>query len=207
MLKMIRKEFLVNISYLWFMLVFFIIFYTFKFSSQMALMFIAMGVIINSFYYDEKSKAEIYYASLPMKRSNMVLAKYLFIILFFFSTALFIFVLDFSLHELLSDYLGRNRLNGVYLSAILLIILLFTAMLLPFLYKFGLMKGIVYFGLFFTIVFSLLMLKKGIFEVASDMVMKMFSYNPIAIPFALTIVLMTVSYFISIMIYRKKDLD
>ena len=207
MLKMIRKEFLINKSYLWFMFVFFMIFYAFKFSSQMALMFIAMGVIINSFYYDEKSKAEIYYASLPMKRNNMVLAKYLFIILFFISTALLIFLVDFSLYELLSDYLGRNRLNVVYLAATLFIILLLTAMLLPFLYQFGLMKGIVYFGLFFTIVFSLLMLKKGTFETASDLVMKLFSYNPIAIPFAFIIVLMTVSYFISIMIYRKKDLD
>ncbi|MBM7587700.1 succinate dehydrogenase hydrophobic anchor subunit [Bacillus pakistanensis] len=206
MVHILKKDLLVNKSYLWLILAFLAAFYIMNFPTQIIFFMIAFGVLVNTFYYDEKSKADIYYVSLPIKRSNLVLFRYLFFFLFSLCLALVMLVVDYGLREIFSDYIKTERLNWVYIVGVVVMFLLFTSTLLPFLYKFGLMKGMAYCGLFLLIIIGSIMMSESLVGFLSDLALKILSINPILMPLSIGLLFILVSGFISVFIYEKKDL-
>jgi ABC-2 type transport system permease protein len=115
-------------------------------------------------------------------------------------------VVDYGLREIFSDYIKTERLNWVYIGVVVVLFLLFTSTLLPFLYKFGLMKGMAICGLFLLIIIGSIMMSESLVGFLSDLALKLLSINPILIPFSICLLFILLSSLVSVFIFHRKDL-
>lgn len=107
--------------------------------------FYSISSLVLLFGHDEKNDSLCYFSTFPNGRKNMVKARYVFFLIF--NTILFIFIL--SLFIIKGTDLNYSDLYNISIAS-LSIPLVLSALMVPFIYKFGVTKGrFVLFGVVF----------------------------------------------------------
>lgn len=169
--------------------------------SGMIIMIMTMFTI-NTYAYDEMSKWDYYACSLPVTKSQIVLSKYLLTLLFELVGVLVCFMV----------YLFTNQFNPeniIGLCAISSVAILISAILLPLIYKLGTQKARIWMVLIFLLptAATLALSSLGIRPSADFLqVSESFAvtFTPLLIPVSL--LLFTLSYFLSCYIYKNKEI-
>ncbi len=172
------------------------------------IMTFVFSFVITSFFYDEKYKAQFILNSLPIKRRDIVLSKYLSV--FIYTIASFIIIGGIGgiiavLH--LPFNIGIIKLNVIKISFIASILM--CSINFPLLFKFGYRKGkfiftVIYFGMFGVILSLFDKIDVELLKIYEFMNNNMTMINLISS--ILVILIFITSIIISISIYNKRDL-
>lgn len=163
--------------------------------------------VMNSHYYDEKDKTNIFLNSLPFTRKEIVSSKYIGSLVFTTITIL-VFIGLKGISQIISqDSVELFNIELIILSYLL--VMLFTSVYLPFFYKFTQQYLLVIFSaVFILVMFSI--------RYIYDFVMKNFSgvidfFSSLSTGYlyilltVITIIVFAISWFMSIKIYERKD--
>lgn len=173
--------------------------------------FIAIMICMSTFSYDEYNKWNSYLLTMPIKKKNVVKAKYLFTILIVFFATILGIILSIFISLVKDTFVLSNFLNTVGISSFYGIIglFIFVSLIYPLLYKFGSEKGRIYvMGLIAFIVMIMLVissLSNSIGIHIPDSFISFIKNNIIYLSAIMTVVLYFISYFISVRIYSKKE--
>lgn len=155
---------------------------------------------ITTMAYDEKNKWDKYVLSMPVSRSTLVLSKYFFGIMLdligIVLVTLISMIMVFSFNEMI---ITEVLLMSVVFGAMGLV---FLAIMLPILFKFGVEKGrlLMMLVIFTPVILGMLIPKLGIAP-PSEQTLKLLAYTaPVII-----IVIVVISIKTSIAIYNKKE--
>ncbi|XOQ48130.1 MAG: ABC-2 family transporter protein [Eubacteriales bacterium] len=170
------------------------------FLSAFIIIFSAM-LIVNAFAYDELAKWDTYALSLPVTKKQIVLSRYL--LGFLFDTAGYILSI---LLGLVSGNLD-SELSAIaycFFAASLFI----TALMLPFLYKFGTQKARIWIMMFFIMptVGAALLKKLGINLSVFTTISESTAEFLVAIFLPVSLLLYAGSYFLSCRIFQNKEI-
>lgn len=173
--------------------------------------FYMIMILITTFSYDEFNKWECYCNSLPLSRKEIVKAKYLL----FNATSLIVLVLGILASIIVPNFIENTIFESIYASIIGVAfgICLVISLLIPFYYKFGSQKGRIM--LFLTITILALIIGiitsldifnnvelMNIINSLNNLSLGMFTLLLIIV----TVIIMTISYYISVRIYNNKEL-
>ena len=173
--------------------------------------FYMIMILITTFSYDEFNKWECYCNSLPLSRTVIVKAKYLL----FNATSLIVLVLGILASIIVPNFIENTTFESIYASIIGVAfgICLVISLLIPFYYKFGSQKGRIM--LFLTITILALIIGiitsldifnnvelMNIINSLNNLSLGMFTLLLIIV----TVIIMTISYYISVRIYNNKEL-
>lgn len=173
--------------------------------------FYMIMILITTFSYDEFNKWECYCNSLPLSRKEIVKAKYLL----FNASSLVVLVLGVLASFIIPNFIENTTFESIYASIIGVAfgICLVISLLIPFYYKFGSQKGRIM--LFLCIVILALLIGTitsldvfnnielmNIINSLNNLSLGMFTLLLIIV----TIIIMTISYYISVKIYSNKEL-
>ena len=173
--------------------------------------FYMIMILITTFSYDEFNKWECYCNSLPLSRKEIVKAKYLL----FNATSLIVLVLGILASIIVPNFIENTTFESIYASIIGVAfgICLVISLLIPFYYKFGSQKGRIM--LFLTITILALIIGiitsldifnnvelMNIINSLNNLSLVMFTLLLIIV----TVIIMTISYYISVRIYNNKEL-
>lgn len=173
--------------------------------------FYMIMILITTFSYDEFNKWECYCNSLPLSRKEIVKAKYLL----FNATSLIVLVLGILASIIVPNFIENTTFESIYASIIGVAfgICLVISLLIPFYYKFGSQKGRIM--LFLTITILALIIGiitsldifnnvelMNIINSLNNLSLGMFTLLLIIV----TVIIMTISYYISVRIYNNKEL-
>ena len=173
--------------------------------------FYMIMILITTFSYDEFNKWECYCNSLPLSRKEIVKAKYLL----FNATSLIVLVLGVLASFIIPNFIENTTFESIYASIIGVAfgICLVISLLIPFYYKFGSQKGRIM--LFLTVAILALLIGTitsldvfnnielmNIINSLNNLSLGMFTLLLIIV----TIIIMTISYYISVKIYSNKEL-
>lgn len=169
---------------------------------------IAYFLVSESFIYDERTKGEYIINSLPVKREEIVLSRYLSLIFYIFAATVFAAALG-SLTALMNigniGFINMNVIKKVFVSSILMI-----SLVIPLFYKFGYRTIKILYLLIYMSFFSFITAIQDI--VTLDFVKKIMVFmetNKGLIDILSTIILIClviISAIISLQVYRKKDI-
>lgn len=161
-------------------------------------------MIVSTFSYDDLNKWDSYVLTMPIKRNDIVLSKYLTMLIFSFIGVLVSLIVSviigyFKNTLVLSETLLINTL-------ILSVSVCFGSLILPLVYKFGTERARLLMILCFLVPTLTLLVFKSILENISSPISIEIIFNTLAysLPFIATF-LFVVSYFISSKIYSKKE--
>lgn len=167
--------------------------------------FISIMLMMSTFSYDEYNKTDAYIASLPNGKTNAVTSKYL--------ATLIVVVLSLILSFTLSYFAGISQGN-LDLEDITMTtlgcgasVLILQSILYPTIYKLGIEKGRIS---IFVIVFSIvglgtILMKNGLsIKIPTSIMTLLNNYGMIIIPLIVLIILF-ISYKISVHIYKQKE--
>lgn len=173
--------------------------------------FYMIMILITTFSYDEFNKWECYCNSLPLSRKEIVKAKYLL----FNASSLVVLVLGVLASFIIPNFIENTTFESIYASIIGVAfgICLVISLLIPFYYKFGSQKGRIM--LFLTVAILALLIGTitsldvfnnielmNIINSLNNLSLGMFTLLLIIV----TIIIMTISYYISVKIYSNKEL-
>ena len=173
--------------------------------------FYMIMILITTFSYDEFNKWECYCNSLPLSRKEIVKAKYLL----FNATSLIVLVLGILASIIVPNFIENTTFESIYASIIGVAfgICLVISLLIPFYYKFGSQKGRIM--LFLTITILALIIGiitsldifnnvelMNIINSLNNLSLGMFTLLLVIV----TVIIMTISYYISVRIYNNKEL-
>lgn len=173
--------------------------------------FYMIMILITTFSYDEFNKWECYCNSLPLSRKEIVKAKYLL----FNASSLVVLVLGVLESFIIPNFIENTTFESIYASIIGVAfgICLVISLLIPFYYKFGSQKGRIM--LFLTVAILALLIGTitsldvfnnielmNIINSLNNLSLGMFTLLLIIV----TIIIMTISYYISVKIYSNKEL-
>lgn len=173
--------------------------------------FYMIMILITTFSYDEFNKWDCYCNSLPLSRKEIVKAKYLL----FNATSLIVLVLGILASIIVPNFIENTTFESIYASIIGVAfgICLVISLLIPFYYKFGSQKGRIM--LFLTITILALIIGiitsldifnnvelMNIINSLNNLSLGMFTLLLIIV----TVIIMTISYYISVRIYNNKEL-
>ncbi len=173
--------------------------------------FYMIMILITTFSYDEFNKLECYCNSLPLSRKEIVKAKYIL----FNATSLIVLIIGILASFIIPNFIENTTFESIYASIIGVAfgICLVISLLIPFYYKFGSQKGRIM--LFLTIAILALLIGAitnldifnnielmNIINSLNSLSLGMFTILLIII----TVIIMTISYYISIKIYSNKEL-
>ncbi|KNF08668.1 ABC-2 family transporter protein [Gottschalkia purinilytica] len=184
-----------------------------------AVMMLSYVFLANSCTYDDKNKAHFMLNSLPVKRSKIVLSKYVSMLLFFFLSIL-MYLSIYHLVKLISLPMSLNlNLSSINIEGLLgtfFALSLFAGIYLPIFFKFGDTKSrtisivlylVVFFG-FALVVQSLNSIKQLSFFQNIYEAIKPFTKNDMIIGTSIaliSILILTLSYFVSIKFYKNRE--
>ncbi|WP_019242166.1 MULTISPECIES: ABC-2 transporter permease [Bacillus] len=158
-------------------------------------------ISITSFSYDNLAKWDNYALSLPITRKEMVLSKYILAMLLAIGGTLFSIVAG-GLIVFIKDITSFKE-QLVISYCLFVIATLFISALLPLIYKYGVEKArimiVVVIGLPSILLFALS--KIGVLMPTDEQFMLLLKLSPIFL-----VIVLFVSYFISLEIYKKKEL-
>ncbi len=209
MFYLLKKELTANIRYLLISVAIFIL-YIFIFSANktglfmMCLVFCFYALSTTNMVVDERYKIELLLSTLPIRRRDVVISKYMLILV--------IFVGSFVLYTLLV-FIGRSLgydkippLTPLGVAVGFLVISLFNGIMLPLAYKFGAqatryVSFILFFGVFFLSSFLGKLDLSGI----SGFLQMLNELQLSLLAVLVAAVINLLSYPISLSLYKKKD--
>ena len=177
--------------------------YEFSFlSSFMSLLCILL--VVNVFSYDEQAKWDKYAAALPGGRRAVVQARYVFTLIVSAGAVVLggavgaaACLLDPTTGEMLWEMVLSTAAGGS-------VGILLNAVMLPLMFKFGVQKGRLYLALVLAILFGAFL--GGVAALASAVQEPSVLILPLAAIPAAGLLALVPSYFLSLRIFRKKDL-
>ena len=173
--------------------------------------FYMIMILITTFNYDEFNKWDSYCNSLPLSRKEIVKSKYIL----FNATSLIVLILGVLASFIIPNFIENTTFESIYASIIGVAfgICLVISLLIPFYYKFGSQKGRIM--LFLTVAILALLIGTitsldvfnnielmNIINSLNNLSLGMFTLLLIIV----TIIIMTISYYISVKIYSNKEL-
>jgi ABC-type transport system involved in multi-copper enzyme maturation permease subunit len=169
-------------------------------------------LMATSMAYEDKNNSDIVLNSLPLSRSEIVLAKYLQVFLFAI-VASAIFVIMSSLLKLFSLDIGVISINLKTIATAIFSVVLMNCLYFPVFYKLGYIKSkYVNFVVFFIFFFSIQTIMGSLVNTESGFVLDVinffqgFSGNLLALLILLAAVLIAVmSYSLSLSFYRARE--
>ncbi len=173
--------------------------------------FYMIMILITTFSYDEFNKWECYCNSLPLSRKEIVKAKYLL----FNATSLIVLVLGILASIIVPNFIENTTFESIYASIIGVAfgICLVISLLIPFYYKFGSQKGRIMLFLTITILALIIGIITSLDIFNNVELMNMInSLNNLSLGMftllliIVTVIIMTISYYISVRIYNNKEL-
>jgi ABC-type transport system involved in multi-copper enzyme maturation permease subunit len=217
MLNLIIKDILVQKKSILFALFYcFILVFAFQSLEQAgpiaATVAVVYILIINSFAYEEKNKSEVMLNSLPISRRDIVLAKYLSIFVYMGLSILTYMCATLIIKALIPMKITTLSWKGI--SAAFLSVGLMTSVYLPITFKFGYIKAklfnLVVFLLFFfspTILINIYNNPKY-HQSINNFFKTLLSWSDwqiAALPAGLSLLLLFISYSISLHIYKNRE--
>jgi hypothetical protein len=173
-----------------------------SFLSAMIILIMTM-FIVNTYSYDEMSKWDYYALSLPVTKSQIVLSKYLLTLLFELAGIL-VSVLVYLFKNLINTE-NIMGLCGISSTAVLM-----AAILLPLIYKFGTQKARIWMVLLFLLPtaailglnsFGILPSGNALSQVSDS-----FMETLVLLMVPVSLLLFTLSYFLSCHIFKRKSI-
>lgn len=172
--------------------------------------FYMIMILITTFSYDEFNKWECYCNSLPLSRKEIVKAKYIL----FNASSLILIMLGILASFIIPNFIENITFESIFASIIGVAfgICLVISLLIPFYYKFGSQKGRIM--LFLTIAILALLIGAitsldifnnielmNLINNLNNLSLGMFALLLIIV----TVIIMNISYYISIKIYSNKE--
>ncbi|HBG5343016.1 TPA: ABC-2 transporter permease [Clostridioides difficile] len=161
-------------------------------------------MIVSTFSYDDLNKWDSYVLTMPIKRNDIVLSKYLTMLIFSFIGVLVSLIVSVTIGYFKNTLILNETLliNALILS----ISVCFGSLILPLIYKFGTERARLLMILCFLVPTLALLVFKSILENISSPISIEIILNTLvySLPFV-AIFLFVISYFISSRIYSKKE--
>ncbi|HBG4644320.1 TPA: ABC-2 transporter permease [Clostridioides difficile] len=161
-------------------------------------------MIVSTFSYDDLNKWDSYVLTMPINRNDIVLSKYLTMLIFSFIGVLVSLIVSVTIGYFKNTLILNETLliNALILS----ISVCFGSLILPLIYKFGTERARLLMILCFLVPTLALLVFKSILENISSPISIEIILNTLvySLPFV-AILLFVISYFISSKIYRKKE--
>ncbi|MBF4696395.1 ABC-2 transporter permease [Clostridioides difficile] len=161
-------------------------------------------MIVSTFSYDDLNKWDSYVLTMPINRNDIVLSKYLTMLIFSFIGVLVSLIVSVTI----GYFKNTLILNEILLinALILSISVCFGSLILPLIYKFGTERARLLMILCFLVPTLALLVFKSILENISSPISIEIILNTLvySLPFV-AILLFVISYFISSKIYSKKE--
>lgn len=180
--------------------------FSFKSTSYIAFMMILITsmMIVTSMAYDESTKWDKYALTMPLTKRDLVLSKYILLVLLALSGGIISIILGF----IISKFIGASDYKDMLLTsgAITLVSLLLFSILLPFIFKLGTEKA----RIIMLVIFAIpAMLITGLASLLKDIPIQQpteeqIRYLGYASPFIVLLILV-ISYHLSVGIMNKKD--
>ncbi|MBC3803484.1 ABC-2 transporter permease [Acetobacterium fimetarium] len=174
-----------------------------SFISGMVVLMFAM-LVITTMSYDDMAKWDTYALTMPISRKEVVLSKYLLMLMLDFTSVVLALALTFVGSLLTGTGMTTETLLGI--PIILMIAVIFGSVLIPMIYKFGIEKArlmIVLCGAIPTAVFLVLAQMDIPFPAIGN---EETAFQTIMLAMALISVMTFIaSYFIAVRIYQKKE--
>lgn len=160
-------------------------------------------LVVNSCAYDDKNKADLLLNSLPLSRCDVVLARYLSVFLFA-SLAIIFYAIIAGVNKFVGLPLKVSPITGEGVVGALLAASFMHSIYLPSYFKFGFIKArLVSFVLFFVVFFGAGTFINRINSIEGSLQVLPRQGNIIFLLVAM--VLIIVSYFISLRSYNSRD--
>ncbi|HIH2831766.1 TPA: ABC-2 transporter permease [Clostridioides difficile] len=161
-------------------------------------------MIVSTFSYDDLNKWDSYVLTMPINRNDIVLSKYLTMLIFSFIGVLVSLIVSVTIGYFKNTLILNETLliNALILS----ISVCFSSLILPLIYKFGTERARLLMILCFLVPTLALLVFKSILENISSPISIEIILNTLvySLPFV-AILLFVISYFISSKIYSKKE--
>ncbi|EMJ5758980.1 ABC-2 transporter permease [Clostridioides difficile] len=161
-------------------------------------------MIVSTFSYDDLNKWDSYVLTMPINRNDIVLSKYLTMLIFSFIGVLVSLIVSVTIGYFKNTLILNETLliNALILS----ISVCFGSIILPLIYKFGTERARLLMILCFLVPTLALLVFKSILENISSPISIEIILNTLvySLPFV-AILLFVISYFISSKIYSKKE--
>ncbi|MDX5795755.1 ABC-2 transporter permease [Clostridioides difficile] len=161
-------------------------------------------MIVSTFSYDDLNKWDSYVLTMPINRNDIVLSKYLTMLIFSFIGVLVSLIVSVTIGYFKNTLILNETLliNALILS----ISVCFGSLILPLIYKFGTERARLLMILCFLVPTLALLVFKSILENISSPISIEIILNTLvySLPFV-AILLFVLSYFISSKIYSKKE--
>ncbi|WP_131026780.1 ABC-2 transporter permease [Clostridioides difficile] len=161
-------------------------------------------MIVSTFSYDDLNKWDSYVLTMPINRNDIVLSKYLTMLIFSFIGVLVSLIVSVTIGYFKNTLILNETLliNALILS----ISVCFGSLILPLIYKFGTERARLLMILCFLVPTLALLVFKSILENISSPISIEIILNTLvySLPFV-AILLFVISYFISSTIYSKKE--
>jgi len=171
-------------------------------------------LVMGGFAYDDKNKADIMLNSLPLKRRNIVLAKYISLYVFMTFGSLIYFVFELLLRSTGFSFIKTYPVTIESFTGAVFAVSIMHSFCLPILFKFGYTKAkVINFVMFFAFFFGVSQLINYIYAKKNvgfaGTVFAFFENRPdylIALAvIAAAALLMLISYMISLRVYKKRE--
>lgn len=171
-------------------------------------------LMLTTYGYDDYAKWDNYALTLPINRNDIILAKYMVLLLLTFVGAVINILFTGLMSAIQNTHMDTNMLRDTWIAAGLgfALVILFYSIVLPFITKFGIEKAriicILIYGIFFGIyMFFRNIIQEGNSPVAAKLiqVLEIVRENVYIILPVLVIIAVVISYMVSANIYRKKE--
>ena len=172
--------------------------------------FYMIMILITTFNYDEFNKWESYCNSLPLSRKEIVKAKYIL----FNAASLIILILGVLGSFIIPNFIENTTFESIFASIIgvAFAIYLVISLLIPFYYKFGSQRGRIMLFLCVTILALLIGVITSL-DIFNNIELMSIINNLnnlslgvfISLLLLIVIIIMSISYFISVRIYYNKE--
>jgi hypothetical protein len=162
-----------------------------------------MSIVLtmSTFAYDEQTKWNIYALSLPVSKNQIVRSKYLFALIILGLTSVVFVPMMFFLPG------GFSEEQVFSIQIIISLALLFIALMIPLIYRFGTQKfRVAFLAIFFgSIALAFLVKQLNLFSLSSFQMDEAGLNRAVFFLLLLSVALLVVSYFISCRIFSKKE--
>ncbi|NFD28957.1 ABC-2 transporter permease [Clostridium botulinum] len=165
-------------------------------------------LISMSFYYGERVKEDYMLKSLPVRKNEVVLAKYTSVIIYFIASLILMYIINFIAYILnFKDIIQSPQISTIFFS--LSIIFISMAVQLPIYFKLNYSKGRILNAVIYFFIFSMLYMiydnnhlnnYKTTYNIGNNIYEKFILISTI-----ISIILFIVSAILSMRIYEKKE--
>ncbi|EPY6472043.1 ABC-2 transporter permease [Clostridium sporogenes] len=214
MINLIKKDLIITKSYMMKILAILALYiFIFDKTDKQGICVLSIYLIVSilismSFYYGEAAKEDYMLKSLPVKKKEVVLAKYTSVIIYFIASLILMYIISFAVHILnFKDIIRSPQIITIFFS--LSIIFISMAVQLPIYFKLNHSKGRILNTVIYFFVFSMLYMiydnnhlnnYRTTYSIGNDIYEKF-----ILIITIISTILFIISSILSMKIYEKKE--